>query len=328
MASILITGGAGYIGSVVTEALREAGRDIVVLDSLVAGHREAVRGDVPFYKGDIADTELLERIAQRHDIRQVVHLAALVSVSESVAMPLKYFANNTAKVISMLETLIKHGLKNVVFSSTAATYGDARYVPVDEAHPQNPTHPYGISKHIVEQILDWLEKAHGLTYVSLRYFNAAGATETHGEDHSPETHLIPLVLRVPMGLSESIAIYGTDYPTPDGTCIRDYVHVSDLADAHLKALEYLEEGNASEKFNLGNSVGFSVREVVNTAEKITGMTIQTKEQARRSGDPAVLVASSDKARKILRWAPRYPELDSIVRSAWEWHRMHPAGYRG
>jgi len=326
--SILITGGAGYVGSVVTETLHKAGKDVVVLDSLVAGHRKAVDESIPFYEGDIADPELLERIAARHDIRQMVHLAAFLSVSESVTKPLVYFVNNTAKVIFMLETLIKHGLRNVVFSSTAGTYGESQYVPIDEAHPQNPTHPYGMSKYFVEQVLNWLDRAHGITHVALRYFNAAGATEIHGEDHSPEIHLIPLVLRVPMGQSESIAIYGTDYPTPDGTCIRDYIHVADLADAHLKALEYLEEGNASEKFNLGNGLGFSVREVVKTAEKITGIQIPTREQARRPGDPAILVASSDKARKILRWAPRYPELDPIIRSAWKWHSTHPAGYRG
>ena len=324
--SILITGGAGYIGSVVTEALRKAGRDVVVLDSLVAGHRKAVCEDVPFYEGDIADAELLVKIATRHNIRQIAHLAAFLSVSESVVRPLKYFVNNTAKVVSMLETLTGYGLENVVFSSTAAIYGESRYAPIDEAHPLNPTHPYGISKYFVEQVLDWLDKAHGVTHVALRYFNAAGATETHGEDHSPEIHLIPLVLRVPMGGSDSVAIYGTDYPTRDGTCIRDYIHVADLADAHLKALEYLEGGNASEKFNLGNGVGFSVREVVKSAEKVTGTAIPTREQARRPGDPAILVASSDKARKILQWIPRYSELDSIIRSAWEWHRTYPAGY--
>lgn len=324
---ILVTGGAGYIGSVTLEALRAAGESVVVLDDLSNGHREAVDPAVPFYKGKANDRVLLEKILKEHEIRQVVHFAAFISVPESVKDPLRYFANNTVTVVEMLEVLCAHNVKNLVFSSTAAVYGEPEYTPIDEAHPKKPTQPYGLSKYFVEQILDWAETAYGMTHVALRYFNACGATETRGEEHHPETHLIPLILQAAAGRRDHVSLYGTDYATPDGSCIRDYVHVADLADAHVKALRYLKEGGAGQKINLGNGKGFSVREVIETAEKVTGTKISVKEEPRRPGDPSVLVAGSEKARKTLGWTPRYTELEDIVASAWTWMRSHPQGYR-
>jgi UDP-glucose 4-epimerase len=324
--SILVTGGAGYIGSVTVEALLAAGEDVVVLDDLSNGHREAVALQVPFYEGDIGNAALLEDVASTHKVKQVIHFAGFISVSESVKFPLRYFENNTAKVVTMLSILQAFGVKNVVFSSTAAVYGEPDYTPIDEAHPKKPTNAYGRSKYFVEQILDWTDSAHEMTHVALRYFNAAGATATRGEAHRTEFHLIPLVLQVPMGKRTHVSIYGSDYPTPDGTCVRDYIHVADLADAHVKALRYLKEGGFSQKINLGNGKGFSVREVVAVAEKVTGAKIPVREEARRDGDPSVLIAVSDKAREALGWVPAYPELESIVRSSWDWHRAHPNGY--
>ncbi|MDR2137228.1 MAG: UDP-glucose 4-epimerase GalE [Synergistaceae bacterium] len=326
--SVLVTGGAGYIGSVTVEALLAAGEDVIVLDDLSDGHREAVNASVPFYEGDVADAALLRKIADAHRPEQVVHFAGFISVPESVANPLGYFENNTAKMVRMLAFLRERGVKNVVFSSTAAVYGEPEYVPIDEEHPQKPTNPYGLSKLFVEHILDWLDAAHGTTHVALRYFNASGATDAKGEAHHPENHLIPLVLQVPLGQRTHVNIYGTDYPTPDGTCVRDYIHVADLADAHVKALGYLKEGGASRKINLGNGKGFSVKEVIAVAEKVTGMKIPAREEPRRSGDPSTLVASAEKARTVLGWTPRFPELESIVRSAWNWHKANPHGYTG
>ncbi|MDR3265150.1 MAG: UDP-glucose 4-epimerase GalE [Synergistaceae bacterium] len=324
--SVLVTGGAGYIGSVTVEALCAAGEDVVVLDDLERGHRGALGSGIPFYEGDIGNTSLVGDVVTSHGVTQVVHFAAFTSVPESVEHPLRYFENNTGKVVRMLTALQERGVKNVVFSSTAAVYGEPEYTPIDENHRKNPTNAYGLSKYFVEQILDRADLAHGITHVALRYFNAAGATATRGEDHRPETHLIPLILQVPMGKREQVSLYGTDYPTPDGTCVRDYIHVSDLADAHVRALRYLKDGGASQKINLGNGKGFSVREVVDVVGKVTGTRISVREEARRAGDPSTLIAGSEKARNVLGWAPRYPELESIVRSAWEWHRAHPEGY--
>ncbi|MDR1977606.1 MAG: UDP-glucose 4-epimerase GalE [Synergistaceae bacterium] len=324
--SVLVTGGAGYIGSVTVEALLAAGEDVVVLDDLSNGHREAIDCRVPFYEGDTGDGETLGNIAATHGIKQVVHFAGFISVPESVRAPLRYFENNMGKMTKMLSVLQARGVRNVVFSSTAAVYGEPEYVPIDEAHPKKPANPYGLSKYFAEQLLDWVDSAHGITHVALRYFNASGATATRGEAHRPEGHLIPLVLQVPLGKRPHVDIYGVDYPTPDGTCVRDYIHVADLADAHVKALRYLREGGPSQKINLGNGKGFSVREIVAAAEKITGLKIPVREEARRDGDPSVLIASSEKARAILGWTPRYPGLEDIIRSAWEWHRTNPGGY--
>ncbi|GHS93089.1 UDP-glucose 4-epimerase GalE [Synergistales bacterium] len=333
--SILITGGAGYIGSVTVEALRAGRESIVVLDDLSAGHREAVSPDVPFYEGDMSDVSLLNKIAKRHNIEQIIHFAAFASVPESVSKPLKYFENNTGKVAKMLEILREYGLKNIVFSSTAATYGDPQTPVIDEEHPKRPCNPYGLSKYFVEQILDWSDSAYGITHVALRYFNAAGAlpegelsadSHARGEDHNPEGHIIPLVLQTAIGQREYVSIFGTDYPTPDGTCVRDYVHVLDLAYAHIKALRYLEDGGKSQKINLGNGKGFSVREVIETAREVTGRDIAVREDARRAGDPSVLVAAHQKAAAVLGWEPRYASLSGIIQTAWDWHKNHPGGY--
>jgi UDP-glucose 4-epimerase len=325
--SILVTGGAGYIGSVTVDALLAAGESVVVLDDLSNGHREAVDPRVPFYEGDTGDGKMLENITKSHEIKQVVHFAGFISVPESVQAPLRYFENNLGKMVKMLSILRARGVENIVFSSTAAVYGEPEYVPIDEAHPQNPTNPYGLSKYFAERILDWADSAHKITHVALRYFNASGATAAKGEAHHPESHLIPLVLQVPLGKRTHVNIFGNDYPTPDGTCVRDYIHVADLADAHVKALRYLREGGPSQKINLGNGRGFSVREIVAVAEKVTSFKIPVREEERRNGDPSVLIAGSEKARQILDWVPAYPELENIIRSAWQWHKNHPEGYR-
>ncbi|MDR2179155.1 MAG: UDP-glucose 4-epimerase GalE [Synergistaceae bacterium] len=324
--SVLVTGGAGYIGSVTVDALLAAGESVAVLDDLSNGHREAVDPRVPFYESDTEDGETLAGIVKRHGIKQLVHFASFISVSESVQTPLRYFDNNLGKMVKMLSVLQSCGVENVVFSSTAAVYGEPEYVPIDEDHPQKPLNPYGLSKYFAEQVLDWVDAAYGMSHVALRYFNASGATAAKGEAHRPESHLIPLALQVPLGKRARLAVYGDDYPTPDGTCVRDYIHVADLADAHVKALAYLREGGASQKINLGNGKGFSVREIVTAAEKVTAAAIPFRVEPRREGDPAILIASSEKARKILGWTPRYPELEDIIRSAWEWHKTHPSGY--
>jgi UDP-glucose 4-epimerase len=324
--STLVTGGAGYIGSVTTEALREAGREVVVLDSLVAGHQEAVHPDVPFYEGGIADRRLVEEILDRHGVDSVVHFAAFLSVPESVADPAKYYLNNAAGTLALLDVMRQRGVNRIVFSSTSAVYGEPQYLPMDEKHPLNPTTPYGMSKLFVERILDSFDAAYGTKHVALRYFNACGATPTRGEDHSPEVHLIPLVLFAALGRRSYISIYGTDYPTPDGTCVRDYVHVSDLACAHVLALEYLEQGGESQKLNLGNASGFSVRQIIEAAEKVTGRHIPVKEEPRRPGDPSRTGAAIEKAKEILGWFPRYTDIHEIIRTAWEWYLGKPTGY--
>ena len=325
--SVLVTGGAGYIGSVTVETLRGEGEPVVVLDDLSNGHREAVAPEVPFYKGDVGDSTLLAELIAKHKISQVVHFAGCISVPESVREPLRYFDNNTARVVNMLSALLAGGVKNVVFSSTAAVYGEPEYTPIDEEHPRKPNNPYGLSKYFVEQILDWMDSAFGMTHVALRYFNAAGATAARGESHNTESHLIPIILQVPMGRRQYVDLYGSDYPTPDGTCVRDYIHVADLADAHVKALRYLRSGGASQKINLGNGVGFSIREVIAAAERVTGVKIPVKETERREGDPSILVSASEKANRVLGWSPRLPELEAIIRTAWDWHRIYPNGYK-
>jgi len=324
--AVLVTGGAGYIGSVTVDILRQRGEEVVVLDDLARGHRSALDSDVPLYKGRVGDRGLLGRILQEQKIEACVHFAALAYVGESVENPARYFESNTAEALALVDMLVKGGVKRFVFSSTCATYGEPQEVPIPETHPQWPKNPYGWSKFMVERILEDFDAAYGLRFVALRYFNAAGATETRGEHHEPETHLIPLVLDAAAGKRADIAVFGTDYPTPDGTAIRDYIHVSDLGDAHVLALAHLRQGHASEFINLGTGHGHSVLEVIETARTVTGRKVPTRMEGRRAGDPARLVAVSDKAKRVLGWEPRLGDLPTIVRSAWEWKRAHPEGY--
>ena len=322
--TILVTGGAGYIGSHAVQVLQGAGYEVVVLDNLVYGHRELVERvlQVKLVVGDISDRPLLDELFATHSIAAVMHFAAYAYVGESVTAPAKYYRNNVAGTLTLLEAMVAASVKNFVFSSTCATYGMPEKVPIPEDHPQNPINPYGSSKLMVEKILADFEGAYGLKSVIFRYFNAAGADPSGelGEDHNPETHLIPLVLLAALGKRESVSIFGTDYPTPDGTCIRDYIHVVDLADAHLLGLEQLLRGGNSEIFNLGNGSGFSVRQVIETARQVSGKTIKVIEGDRRPGDPPILVGSSEKARKILGWQPRYPDIKDILIHAWNWHQ--------
>ena len=326
--SILVLGGAGYIGSHTALELVRAGKDVVVADSLVTGFRAAVPEKARFYHGDIRDFDFLDDLFHREKIDAVIHFAAYSLVGESVTNPLKYYDNNLYGTKVLLEAMVKNDVKKIVFSSTAATYGEPENVPILESDRTCPTNPYGETKLAMEKMFKWTAAAHGLRYVSLRYFNACGADEsgTIGEAHNPESHLIPLILQVPNGKRESISIFGTDYDTPDGTCIRDYIHVTDLASAHILAVQYLENGGESDIFNLGNGVGYSVKEVIETARKVTGHAIPAVETERRAGDPARLVASSDKAKKILGWKPVHDSLDEIIASAWNWHKNHPNGY--
>jgi len=322
---VIVTGGAGYIGSVVTSQLLVKGCEVVVYDNLSHGSRRAIPAGAKFVNGDTGDRDGLDRIFREHHIDAVVHLAASIEAGESMQVPEKYFRNNTANTLTLLEAMLEHKIKRLVFSSTAALYGTPERTPIEENDPLHPTNAYGESKLLVEQMLAWLHRIHGLQYASLRYFNAAGAAGEQGEDHVPESHLIPLTLQVALSKREHIAIYGTDYPTPDRTCVRDYIHVSDLASAHVLVLEALRERDKL-IYNLGNGRGFSVREVVETVRRVTGHAIPAREVARRPGDPAVLVASSDKIKRELHWHPRFTSLESIVSSAWEWRRAHPDGY--
>lgn len=327
--SVLVPGGAGYIGSHIVRELISRGEDVVVIDNLENGHKQAVHPKARFHEGDIRDREFLDRVLdEEKDIDAVIHFAANSLVGESMAKPLKYYDNNVNGTRILLEALRDHGIRNVVFSSTAATYGEPERVPILETDRTQPTNPYGETKLAMEKMFKWVDEADGIKYVSLRYFNACGADESGeiGEDHHPESHLIPLILQVPLGQREEISIFGDDYPTPDGTCIRDYIHVTDLADAHLKAVDYLRAGNDSNIFNLGNGVGFSVQEVVDTARQVTGHPIPAKIVPRRAGDPAQLIASSDKAREVLGWDPKHDSLEEIIASAWKWHQGHPNGY--
>ena len=324
--SIFVTGGAGYIGSVVVEDLRERGEEVVVIDNLVYGHRQAVDEGVPFYQGNIGDKELVRRILSEHNIDECMHFSAYAYVGESVENPQKYFENNVSQTLSLLEVLIERDIKKFVFSSTCSTFGEPQYLPIDEKHPQWPTNPYGWSKLMVEQILKTYDHAYGLKSVSLRYFNACGATGNNGEHHDPETHLIPLVLFAAQGHIPHVSIFGDDYPTPDGTAIRDYIHVSDLASAHRLALEHLRSGKPSESINLGNGNGYSVKEVIDAARRVTGKPIEAKISPRRAGDPSKLVADATKAHEVLGWKPQYTELEKIIESAWNWHQSNSNGY--
>ncbi|MEH1925113.1 UDP-glucose 4-epimerase GalE [Nostoc sp.] len=322
--TILVTGGAGYIGSHTVLALKQAGYNVVILDNLVYGHRDLVERvlQVELIVGDTGDRALLDRLFKTHDIAAVMHFSAYAYVGESVTDPAKYYNNNVLGTLTLLEAMLTASVKKFVFSSTCATYGVPEFVPIPENHPQNPINPYGATKLMVERILSDFDVAYGLQSVRFRYFNAAGANPNGllGEDHNPETHLIPLVLMTALGKRESISIFGTDYPTPDGTCIRDYIHVNDLADAHILGLEYLLKGGDSEVFNLGNGSGFSVREVIAAAEEVTGISILVEERDRRPGDPPILIGTSEKVRTILGWQPQYPSIQDIVAHAWQWHQ--------
>ena len=325
---ILVLGGAGYIGSHTALELVKAGNEVVIADNLVTGYRKAIPKGAKFYEGDLRDFDFLNKLFQQEKIDAVIHFAAYSLVGESVTNPLKYYDNNLYGTKVLLEAMVKNNVGKIVFSSTAATYGEPENIPILESDRTCPTNPYGETKLAMEKMFKWTAEAHGLRYVSLRYFNACGADEsgTIGEAHNPESHLIPLILQVPNGKRETISIYGTDYDTPDGTCIRDYIHVTDLAQAHILAVQYLNNGGESDIFNLGNGVGYSVREVIETARKVTGHPIPATESSRRAGDPARLVASSEKAKKILGWKPVHDSLEEIISSAWNWHKNHPNGY--
>ena len=326
--TILVLGGAGYIGSHTVRALCNEGADVVVADSLITGYLGAVDKRARFYKGDISDSTFLDDLFEKEKIDAVIHFAAFSLVGESVGNPLKYYTNNLCGTKVLLESMVKNGVDKIVFSSTAATYGEPERVPIMEDDRTEPTNPYGETKLAMEKMFKWTAKAHNMRYVSLRYFNACGADASGeiGEAHNPESHLIPLILQVPNGKREKISIYGTDYPTADGTCIRDYIHVTDLAEAHILAVKYLLNGGESNIFNLGNGVGFSVREVIETARKVTGHPIPAEETPRRAGDPAQLIASSKKAKEVLGWNPCHDSLEEIIASAWNWHKNHPDGY--
>jgi UDP-glucose 4-epimerase len=328
---VLVTGGAGYIGSVVATELLQAGYEVVIYDNLSRGHRQAVPQDAELVVGDLADRASVDHLLRSRTIDAVMHFAALIEAGESMKAPETFFRNNTANALTLLEAMLAAGVKRFVFSSTAALYGNPERTPIEEDDPLRPTNAYGESKLLVERMLAWFHQIHGLRYASLRYFNAAGASRPdQGEAHQPESHLIPRILGVALGRAQHVNIFGTDYPTSDGTCVRDYIHVSDLARAHLLALNALEkapENSSPLIYNLGNGRGFSVRHVVEVARQITGHPIPAIESPRRPGDPEVLIASSDKIRRELGWQPKFPDLKAIVESAWRWHRNHPDGYQ-
>lgn len=328
--AILVLGGAGYIGShMVDRLIEKSEEEVVVVDSLVTGHRAAVHPSAKFYQGDLADREFMSMVfGENPDVDAVIHFAAYSLVAESMKKPLKYFDNNTAGMIKLLEVMSEFGVKYIVFSSTAATYGIPNEIPIKETTPQRPINPYGESKLMMETIMKWSDRAYGIKFVPLRYFNVAGAKPdgSIGEDHSPETHLLPIILQVAQGVREKIMIFGDDYNTPDGTNVRDYVHPFDLADAHLLALNYLRQGNPSTAFNLGSSTGFSNLQILEAARKVTGQKIPAEKAARRSGDPDTLIASSEKAREVLGWKPQFDDIEKIIASAWAWHSSHPKGY--
>ena len=323
--NVLVTGGAGYIGSVVADALLQAGHSVTVFDNLSRGHREAVPGPAELIVGDLEDASAIEGAFNGRNFDAVMHFAALIEAGESMKTPERYFRNNTLNTLTLLEAMLRHNVKRFVFSSTAALFGDPLRVPIEEEDTYAPVNAYGESKLLVEKMLAWFHQCHGLRYAALRYFNAAGAAGDRGEHHQPETHLIPRVLGVALGHTESVSIFGTDYATPDGTCVRDYIHILDLASAHLLALNALGERDRL-IYNLGNGQGFSIREVIDVARRVTGHPIPVAEAARRPGDPAILVASSARIQRELGWRPRYASLDAILESAWEWHRRNPSGY--
>ena len=326
--AILVCGGAGYIGSHAVHALVEKGEQVVIVDNLQTGHRGALNPAAKFYEGDICDAAGLDKIFTENKIEAVIHFAANSLVGESMEKPLLYFNNNVYGMQVLLEAMVRHGVDKIVFSSTAATYGEPKRVPIHEDDETCPTNTYGETKLTMEKMMKWVSRANGVRYVSLRYFNAAGALPdgSIGEDHKTETHLIPLILQVPTGRRDHITVFGDDYPTPDGTCLRDYIHVVDLADAHVLALEYLRKGGASDIFNLGNGQGFSVKEMIAAAEKATGRSIKVEIGARRAGDPAQLIASSEKARTVLGWKPKFTDVEQVIGTAWKWHESHPHGY--
>jgi UDP-glucose 4-epimerase len=330
MSAVLVTGGAGYVGSHVVRRLREAGREVVVVDDLSQGHRVAV-GDTPLVEADFGDAGILDDLLAGGKVRSIVHLAASVSVGESMGDPGRYYRNNLTRSLTLLDTARRHDVRGIVFSSSAAVYGDPLDLPISEEHPLRASNPYGETKLALERALGWYHRAYGTRHVTLRYFNAAGAHPDGdlGEDHDPETHLIPRLLTSVLNGGPPTPIFGDDYPTTDGTCVRDYVHVQDLADAHLRALDALERGDVeAEAFNLGNGEGYSVREVVDMVTKVAGAAPPVERAPRRAGDPAILVASSDRAVRRLHWRRRYPSLEAIVRTAWAWHRANPKGFEG
>ena len=327
--AILVCGGAGYIGSHAVAELLSRNEEVVIIDNLQTGHEEAALKGASFYHGDLRDEAFLRKVFQENDIEAVMHFAADSLVGESVTDPLKYYDNNVYGAVCLLKVMKEFDVKQIVFSSTAATYGEPNRVPIMETDPTDPTNPYGETKLAIEKMLKWSEKAYGIRHVVLRYFNVAGAHVDGlvGEDHQPETHLIPIILQVALGKRDKIMIFGDDYPTADGTCIRDYIHVMDLVDAHILAVERLRNGGESAVYNLGNGTGFSVKEVVETARKVTGCPIPAEVAERRAGDPAQLIASSEKAVKELGWQPKYAELETIIDSAWKWFKAHPNGYQ-
>ncbi len=326
---IMVTGGAGYIGSVVAAQLLDAGHSVVIYDNLSKGSTHAVPVGSKLVVGDVGNRERLRELFDVQKFDAVMHFAAWIEAGESMKEPERFFRNNSANALTLLEVMLEKGVKRLVFSSTAALFGDPERTPIED-DPLHPTNAYGESKLLVEKMLNWFHRIHGFSYASLRYFNAAGATAERGEAHHPETHLIPLILQVVAGKRQNISIFGTDYNTPDGTCVRDYIHITDLASAHLLALDALAKRDdaAALIYNLGNGRGFSVREVIEAARRVTGHAIPAVENARRPGDPAVLVASSEKIRRELGWKPQYAELETIIQSAWEWTRRNPNGYEG
>ncbi|HTV57627.1 MAG TPA: UDP-glucose 4-epimerase GalE [Verrucomicrobiae bacterium] len=327
---ILVTGGAGFIGSVVSAALLGAGHEVVIFDNFSKGNRKAVPKGAQLIAGDIGDRPALGKAMRGAAFDGVMNFAAFIEAGESMAAPEKYFRNNTCNTLTLLEAMLEFKVPRLVFSSTAALYGDPLRVPIEEDDPLRPTNAYGESKLLVERMLEWFHRIHGFRYASLRYFNAAGAAGELGEDHDPESHLIPIVLQAALGQRRSISIFGTDYPTADGTCVRDYIHVADLAAAHLLAFDRLGRDSAPERliYNLGNGRGFSVRQVIDAARRVTGRPIQAVEAPRRPGDPPVLVASSEKIKRELGWQPQCTELERMIESSWEWRLRHPRGYKG
>lgn len=343
---VFVTGGAGYIGSICVEQLLHQGHQVVVIDNLQEGHREAITPQAEFYEGDYGDSALLKTIFSKHRIEVVFHFAGETTIEFSMTNPSPYFHNNLVKGITLLDVMLDFGCKNIIFSSTAATFGEPEYVPIDEKHPQRPINAYGESKLMFERVLEWYHRAYGLRFNIFRYFNASGASERFGEDHVHESHLIPLVLKAALrekvktkqesakkdppvtlnnNVQKTLSVYGHDYETKDGTCIRDYIHVIDLAQAHIQAIENLKK-RPNADYNLGNGQGFSVLEVIETSKKITGIDIPYQFADRRPGDPAILIASSEKIKKELNWEPKYPDLETIIKTAWEWHCKHPQGY--
>ena len=325
---ILVCGGAGYIGSHAVRQLIDKGEEVIIVDNLETGHEDAIHPKAKFYKVDIRDEKSLNKVFEENKIDEVIHFAANSLVGESMTNPLKYFNNNVHGTEVLLKFMVAHDVNKIVFSSTAATYGEPKNIPILESDETNPTNAYGETKLCMEKMMKWADKAHGVKYISLRYFNVAGAHVSGeiGEDHNPETHLIPLILQVPLGKREFISIFGDDYETHDGTCIRDYIHVTDLADAHILAVHKLREGSESNIYNLGSGNGFTVKEMIEAARKVTEHEIPAKVCERRSGDPAKLVASSEKARRELGWNPKYENVEDMISSAWNWHKNHPNGF--